>query len=57
MRYKIPEYVRNKGEAAIIVRDIRLQHRLGEYYDGETIELLDEPKGFLGSIWQQIKGK
>jgi hypothetical protein len=57
IRFKLPDEVKNKGEAAIIVRDWRLKNQLGQFYDGETIELIDEPKGFLGSLWKQVKGK
>jgi len=57
MRYKFPDSVKNQGEAAIIVTTIRMQSKLHEYYDGETIEIIEEPKGFLGQVKKQLFGK
>jgi hypothetical protein len=56
LRYKFPDVVKNKGEAQIIVDTARLNHKLPEFYDGQTIELLDEPTSFVGKAVKQLFG-
>jgi len=57
LRYKFDAIVKNKGEAARLVEAIRLKSQLGEYYDGETIEMLDEPTSFVGKAVKQLFGR
>jgi len=57
LRYKFDHIVKNKGEAARIVEEIRLKSQLGEYYDGETIEIIEESRGFFGLVKKQLSGK
>jgi len=57
LRYRFPDVVKNKGEAQMLVDTIRLQSKLAEFYDGQTVELLDEPVSFPGRVLKQLFGK
>jgi len=57
LRYRFPDIVRNKGEAQVLVDTVRLQSKLAEFYDGQTVELLDEPQSFAGKFVKQLFGR
>jgi len=57
LRFKFPHEVKNKGEAQIIIDTVRLNSRLPDYYDGQTVEMIDEPKGWIGSAISMLRGK
>ena len=56
VRYRLPHSVRNKGEAQHIVDAIRLQRPLDEFYDGTTIEIIEEKKGWIADALEQLLG-
>ena len=41
----------------MIVDTARLNSRLAEFYDGQTVELLDEPVSLPGRVLKQLFGK
>jgi len=57
MRYKFPYPVKNRAEAQKWVDDARNRGKLESFYDGQTIELIDEPQGLWGSLKKQLLGK